>query len=386
MKTTHKTAALVAASLISASLITAAGAFLSGALQAQEAPAATPGPAMLPVTDVPFFADWTTSPHARRTAAAFNNWNAAGAVPVDCARCHSTPGFLDYIGADGTEAGKVDHPAPTGTVITCVACHNGKTLAMTSVTFPSGLRVDKLDPADARCMTCHQGRESAVSVANATAGIGEDEIGPRLGFINIHYRAAGATLMGTLARGAVEYPGKKYDGPRQHVAGYNACSGCHNVHTAEVRVADCQACHKEVTNKASIHLIRVGKTDRDGNGDVTDGVGHEMDRLAATLLNTIKAYAKTVSGKAIAYNTDAFPYFFIDTNGNGVADKEEAVAANRFNAWTPRLLKAAYNYQFVAKDPGSFSHNPGYTNQILYDSIADLGTKVPTDLSKAKRP
>jgi hypothetical protein len=60
--------------------------------------------------------------------------------------------------------------------------------------------------------------------------------------------------------------------------------------------------------------------------------------------------------------------------------------ANRFNAWSPRLLKAAYNYQFVTKDPGAYAHNPIYTLQILHDSLSDLGTRITVDLARAKRP
>ena len=77
---------------------------------------------------------------------------------------------------------------------------------------------------------------------------------------------------------------------------------------------------------------------------------------------------------------------FVDTNGNGVADKNETKFPNRYKSWTPRLLKAAYNYQFVTKDPGAFAHNPSYALELLYDSVADLGVKVPVDLSKVKRP
>ena len=121
------------------------------------------------------------------------------------------PGFLDYIGADGTAAGVVDHPAPIGTVITCVACHNATTLRMTSVTFPSGLKVDHLG-ADARCMTCHQGVESTKSVNKALANQGDDTVNPKQPFINVHYRAAGATLYGNQAQVAYQYPGKTYAG------------------------------------------------------------------------------------------------------------------------------------------------------------------------------
>jgi hypothetical protein len=66
----------------------------------------------------------------------------------------------------------------------------------------------------------------------------------------------------------------------------------------------------------------------------------------------------------------------VDTNGNGQADPDEANFGNRYNAWTPRLLKAAYNYQFAQKDPGAYVHNGKYILQVLYDSIADIGGSV----------
>ncbi len=39
-------------------------------------------------------------------------------------------------------------------------------------------------------------------------------------------------------------------------------------------------------------------------------------------------------------------------------------------------MKAAFNYQYVQKDPGAFVHNPKYVLQFMYDSIADLGGDV----------
>ena len=48
------------------------------------------------------------------------------------------------------------------------------------------------------------------------------------------------------------------------------------------------------------------------------------------------------------------------------------MADNKYAAWTPRLLKAAYNYQFVATDPGAYAHNAPYVLQRLHDSLADL--------------
>ena len=48
------------------------------------------------------------------------------------------------------------------------------------------------------------------------------------------------------------------------------------------------------------------------------------------------------------------------------------------STWTPRLLKAAYNYQVSLKDPGAFAHGNKYIVQLLFDSIADLGGDTST--------
>jgi len=353
---------------------------------AEPAPAPVPVPAgSIATSEVPFYADWASSPHAKRSAEPFNHWNKEGNIPVECARCHSTPGFIDYLGADGSTAGKIDHPAPIGTVITCMACHNSKAVALTSVTFPSGKKIDNQGP-DARCMTCHQGVESTISMNKAVNGITDDKVEPKLEFVNVHYAAAGAMLNGNIAQVGYEYPGKTYVGRREHQAPYNRCTGCHEVHTVAIKVNDCAACHKEVTDKASLHKIRVSKDDRDGNGDITEGVAQEVEHLRVKLLAAITDYAKTVGGKPVVYELEAYPYFFNDTNGNGAVDKGEAIFPNRYKSWTPRLLKAAYNYQFVTKDPGAFAHNGTYAIELLQDSLADLGAKVKVELGSAKRP
>jgi len=380
MESQARISRLLAASLLGGGLV-ASVILLASAPQAQE-----PSPAgVLPTTEIPFYAEWARSPHANRAAEPFNHWNKEGAIPVECARCHSTPGFFDYLGADGSAGGVVDRPAPVGTVITCMACHNTKTLALTSVTFPSGLRVAN-QGADARCMACHQGVASTDDVNKAVAGMADDTVQPKLQFINVHYASAGAMLFGAQARVGYEFPGKTYVGRFQHREPYARCTACHETHTVAVKVEDCAACHREVTDKASLHKIRVSRDDRDGNGDVVEGVAQEIEHLRSGLLAAIMTYAKTVAGKPIVYELEVFPYFFIDSNDNGVPDKDEAKVPNRYNAWTPRLLKAAYNYQFVTKDAGAYAHNPVYAIELLHDSINDLGTKVSVDIARAKRP
>jgi len=78
----------------------------------------------------------------------------------------------------------------------------------------------------------------------------------------------------------------------------------------------------------------------------------------------------------IIYDAHSYPYFFADTDGNGAIDEGEVNFGNRYATWTPRLLKAAYNYQYATKDPGAFAHNGRYVPEILYDSINDIGGDV----------
>lgn len=370
---------------LAAGIVTAA-LMMTGTPQAQTgAERKAAQDAAVPASEIPFHALWSASPHARSEDEAFRHWDKEGKIPVPCARCHSLPGFLDYLGADGSTAGVLDGPAPTGSLITCNACHNPQAKKLSEVVFPSGARVADLG-AEARCMACHQGMESGASVDRAVVQIEDDTVEPKLGFINVHYRAAGATLYGAVVRGGYEYPGKRYHGRFRHPEPFNRCTACHEPHSTEVRVQECAACHRSVTDKASLRRIRFSKADFDGNGNTSEGIAQEIANLHARLLAAIMAYGRAVAGKPIVYDAHAFPYFFNDTNGNGVADKGETIVPNRYNAWTPRLLKAAYNYQFVAKDPGAYAHNPVYTLQILHDSLADLGARVKVELAGSERP
>ncbi|MEI2613268.1 MAG: hypothetical protein V9G20_31925 [Candidatus Promineifilaceae bacterium] len=75
---------------------------------------------------VPYEEQWASSAHADASAEAFVHWNEEdpAEVPDRCAKCHSTPGFQDFLGADGSEAGVVNAAAPIGSTVECVACHN----------------------------------------------------------------------------------------------------------------------------------------------------------------------------------------------------------------------------------------------------------------------
>jgi len=343
--------------------------------------------------EMPFLADWQGSGHNNVTDEPFRHWDEddPAEVPTTCAKCHTTAGFRDFVGADGSEFGSVEAavPAVESQGIQCVACHNAATMTLTSVTFPSGKVVENLG-SEARCMTCHQGRESKVSVdqqitdfnaADApdavVAPMEKDGNTVRFGFRNIHYYAAGATLYGSQAQGGYEYDGKVYDAKFRHTPGIDTCLGCHNQHTLEVKIEVCANCHEGVETVDDMKNARMNGSlaDYDGDGDVTEGIASELTGLDEILYASIQDYAKNTAGTGIAYDPESYPYWFADADGDGAPDQGDNGSV-RYETWTPRLLKAAYNYQVSQKDPGAFAHNAKYIIELLYDSIEDVGGDV----------
>ncbi|MBI4702741.1 MAG: Ig-like domain-containing protein [Deltaproteobacteria bacterium] len=336
---------------------------------------------------VPDYDDWKSSGHANYQSEAFNHWNLADPkqVPAACARCHSTPGFMDYLGADGSPAFAVDKPAPIGTVIECQACHNDEASSLSTVVFPGteespGVQLGGLGSAEARCLTCHQGRESAATVNEAIAKAGvkiDDEVSDKLGFQNVHYLPAGAIRNGGRVAVGYQYAGRSYDWRFRHVPGKDGCTDCHDPHSLQVRVDECASCHAGASKLGDLKNIRMMSSlarDYDGDGDRTEGMGFEIDGLQAKLLAAIQAYPSALQPATdkICYDAASYPPWFADTNGNGQCDGSEASPNNNYAKWTPRLVRAAYNYHLSRTDPGGYAHNAKYVAQLLYDSIVDL--------------
>ena len=350
--------------------------------------------AVVVVEVVPNEEQWANSPHNDTEAEAFTHWNEddPAVVPASCATCHSATGYMDYIGADGSEIYSIEAESfETGETVQCIACHNEAASSLDTVPFPSGSVITDLGP-EARCMVCHQGRASRVQVDEAIEanGLTEDVDTPNeeLGFVNIHYFAAAATLYGTETMGGYEYDGKSYDAKNDHVAGYDTCVGCHNPHTLELKIEECAVCHTGVASVEDLRTIRMAGSmvDYDGDGDVEEGIAEEIAGLQELLYGAIQTYASE-AGTLIVYDSHTYPYFFIDTNGDGEVDEDEVQYGNKYISWTARLLKAAYNYQTSIKDPGQYAHGGKYIIQLVTDSIENLNEAIstPVDLSMASR-
>ena len=111
-----------------------------------------------------------------------------------------------------------------------------------------------------------------------------------------------------------------------HVPGFEACTDCHDAHELEVKTDQCFTCHAGLED---VKDIRMSDVDYDGDGDATTGLYYEIANIKDALYPAMQAYANDVVGMGIVYNSHAYPYFFVDTNGNGVADPDESNYGNR---------------------------------------------------------
>jgi hypothetical protein len=331
--------------------------------------------------------------HFDGSSMAFRDWDADGEVPYNCAKCHSATGLPEFFKAGGTVS-----ISPTGSVLqsgigaqpisnsfTCYTCHDEanwpKLYEVAQVPFPSGTSLSLAKDADGKnvadpnniCISCHQGRQSGRTVALSVAGKEADTADKSVTFQNVHYASAGATLFGSAAGGMFQYPGKEYAGQFAHVEGFTKCSNCHDVHKLGVKVDACKGCHGTDDVKA----IRApgDTTDYDGDGNTTEGIAGEVATMQEKVYAAIQAYAKDKLGVGIVYDTNTRPYFFLDADGDGKADKDADGKLLPY-IYSPRLTEAAYNLHYSYKDAGAAMHNGVYVLQVLYDTIQDLKGSV----------
>jgi hypothetical protein len=334
--------------------------------------------------------DWWGSAHADETAEAFIHWNEdePAEVPVNCAKCHSGQGLLDYIGQDGSTAFSVDAPGRIDDVISCEVCHNEQANVLHMAFFPSGAEIS-LQTGDALCATCHSGTTSGTRIDTVAEGFLDDDVIPDASFITPHYAHAAATLFGSEAQSGYQYEGKNYTDRFDHADGVQTCTDCHDPHSLHMKDdyegADlCAACHSNVSDYSDYRNVFVDGIDYDGDGTI-EGVYHEIEGTRNVLYAAIQTYAATTLDQSIGW-ADQYPYLFIDTNENFSLEEDEVAFPNQYATFSPRLLRAAFNYQFSIKESAGYVHNGKYILQLLNDSIQDLAQNTALDLPPLIRP
>jgi hypothetical protein len=340
---------------------------------------------------------------------AFRDWDS-GVVPNNCSQCHDGErGFENYLANPvtsitnrpmiGMQCTTCHDPLETDSDMTRMRDISAYPAVGGGVRFPprSSLMTvpivktaaDFGDPLDMICSTCHSGREAKGSI-DARIGATLDTSWT-LGFTDPHDKGAAGIMFGTDAQAGYEFAGKTYAGRKLHPFGMKAsCVGCHDprasAHTfeiAEVAAKTCQAsgCHGTADYRAYKSVSHDSTISFDGHSP-SETLGEQVQHLSDALLAQIKVYALTgpSSSGPICYDAHANPYWFKDDGAgggiaaNGVCEPGETTAYG--NAMNPRLLRAAFNYQWSQKEPGAWAHNFDYIAQLLYDSVEHLGGDV----------
>lgn len=333
-------------------------------------------PEQIKIPNADMIAEWSRSGHSDASAEAFSHWDGEGEIPAICATCHSGAGFRSFHGLDGSEKGIADHPFPTGGVVDCDTCHNPRLGEITEIALPSGIS-HPVSSSEAACMTCHQGRAAGATVEKAVADLDEDTPNPELQFVNPHYKIAAVTALGGYGGVGYHYPGKTYSGRFLHAKPVATCVSCHDPHSLEVAETTCLTCHQS----GDPDEIRISRVSHDGSGDTEKGIKADIQANADILKAEFLRYAAEIAGTPMIHDGARYPYFFADANGDGVIDQKDGQPV-AYNSWTPRLLKAVYNWKVVQSDPGIHVHNPYYALELTYDSIEDLASATGTDFAQ----
>ncbi len=241
--------------------------------------------------------NYALSGHADAESRAFTHWdsNNPAVIPATCAACHSTSGFVQYLGEDGSRLRAVFEAVPVGEVITCSACHNISAHNLEQVLFRSGYRHQPVG-SEGACLICHQALESGGGVQLSRLSFEEDTVSADIGFINPHYSYAASSQLGVAAGSGYEYPARGYAGYFSHAYGAETCSDCHNPHSLEVDPLLCAACHSKVVSQEDFQAIHLQKLDFDGDGDNQEGIRAEIEGLQGHLLGAMRDYASAVGG------------------------------------------------------------------------------------------
>lgn len=332
-------------------------------------------PQSIAVPNARVIARWAESGHSDATSEAFRHWDEDGAIEPVCSVCHSSIGFRSFYGLDGGEPGLPSSPVQLGGVVDCETCHNPNIGAIAEVTLPSGV-THPVSGVEAACVTCHAGRASGTDVTKATADLPDDDVNAELRFINPHYYIGASISLGSYGQVGYEYPGKSYSGRYLHAKPVATCVSCHDPHNLKIDETTCLTCHANGTPED----IRISRFSFDGSGDTTKGIHDDIVANSDLLMKTMKDYAADVAGTPLLYDGNRYPYFFADANGDGVVDEAEGRPV-AYSEWTPRLLKATYNWKTVSADPAAFAHNAPYVLELLYDSIEDLSGPLGVDMA-----
>ncbi|BEH09266.1 C-type polyheme cytochrome OmcB [Geobacter sulfurreducens subsp. ethanolicus] len=336
------------------------------------------------------------------TAIAWTHYNWDASSRSSCQRCHTATGAANFMSNPATynptgnsfshlQGWNATNGSKQNELLYCWGCHtnagtgelrnpgaiteNYAGVNSTSTgTTGTAVTISYPDIAGSNvCMTCHLGREAGENIKAITDADGI------LGFVNSHYLAAGGQLFG---KTGYEYATRSYAKPTffaHDKIGTAAAPGTGSN-------GPCAGCHMTTPNSHSFLPVT-----KDGTGAITaitstacatchagayaltpEALTAEEEEYVASL----EALKAALAGKGILF-FNAHPYFYRDTNANGIGDPGELVSSNAFTNWAgvyglalwKDVMGAAFNANLLIHDPGGYAHNRFYVKRLIWDSI-----------------
>ena len=298
--------------------------------------------------------EWENSLHAIATR------TPTGETRGACVRCHSAPGFVDYLDGVATSDPELRKYYEA---VTCAACHdphgenNGHLLRkVSSVTLADKVTTISEGGMGLLCMNCHMGRQDAVNYVENTAGSSH---------FGAHYGPQADMLAGA---NAITY-GKEIPSSAHRDVVEESCVACHLQEVATSSPA---------FRKAGGHTFKPG-TDNGTPDDLSDDI-HLVDAC-----QQCHGPVESFNFKRADYDGDGV-IEGVQTEVKGLEDQlgmllppigSPDVAVT--SAFTKQQLKAAFNWKFVHYDGSRGVHNLSYAIGLLKASIADMTDDADQD-------
>ena len=350
---------------------------------------------------------------AATDAAAWAHYDWDAKDRRDCQRCHTATGAANFLSNPtsydstandfshlvGWAVDAEDNVTSSGQneLLYCWGCHSNNNGGLNNPgAFTVEYTVDSVNPTlpdlgkTNTCVPCHTGRGNMDSL-----GSSEDPFAtaPATSATKTHYLNGAATLFAADLHPGYEYQGLSYEPPSYFAhdsiglnldspeTGTGPCVSCHmesaEGHTFEVVQLDaseniialksnvCVECHSGAHGAALVSV-----------DTVIDGVTHTAADAAAFLEEEAAGYHEALEllqHQLATHGTlfaASYPYFFNDTNSNGILDADEMNRSNGFTAWeNAGHLGAAHNFNYLHHEPGAYAHNRYYTKRLIFDSI-----------------
>lgn len=334
------------------------------------------------------FRAWARSGHGRTGALSWIDYDFKSRAG-ECNRCHTTTGFIKYL-TTGDSAPWGSASDKTKEMLECRACHIDYSYSLrqtkqVTANYAGG-RVTYPDIGTSNiCLNCHVGRENGATIKAVQRNY------TSASFVNSHYLTAGGIVFGEIG---YEYEGRDYSDPASYSHRYIGTGDSRGNSAAESTSGPCVGCH--LSNKTQPGEKHTFKPYIEAGTSLsptctTSGchrVASDRSFLESTwepryqaALSALKYWlAKNQYRKLFFY--PANPYFFRDSDGDGVISANEAVSANAQRKWysvggpvTDQVVTgknnmgAAFNYNLLIHDKGGVAHNRFYTRRIIYDAI-----------------